>query len=235
MYERASNQASPALTAVRSCPKLQLNVHSVHRPSEGLSTTSTSKNAAVREERRATILDAALELFAERGFHATNVPLVAGQAGMSVGTLYHYFASKEQIVNELYRKLRREMGAALWTDFPASAPSPEVFRVWWQRAAAYAQANPLAFSFLEHHHHAPYLDQENRALLTEALAAEGRLFEQGRQAGVLKPLPDAVLSAFVGGALKDLVKAAQQGRVELTPDLIDQASACCWEAIRAHH
>lgn len=44
------------------------------------------------------ILRAALELFAERGYHATNVPLIAEHARVSVGTLYHYFENKEHVV-----------------------------------------------------------------------------------------------------------------------------------------
>jgi AcrR family transcriptional regulator len=54
------------------------------------------------------ILAAALELYAERGFHATQTPDIATRAGMSVGGLYRYFRDKHQIFLELvHHRLER--------------------------------------------------------------------------------------------------------------------------------
>jgi len=47
-------------------------------------------------DKQRQILDAALGLFAERGFHGTRVPLVAEAAGVATGTIYHYFDSKRR-------------------------------------------------------------------------------------------------------------------------------------------
>ncbi|MDF2626711.1 MAG: Transcriptional regulator, TetR family protein [Symbiobacteriaceae bacterium] len=189
-------------------------------------------NQANKEEKRAVILGAALELFADRGYHATNVPNIAERAGISVGTLYHYFDSKEKVVNELYRKLKREMMDAFWTDFPAEAAPVEQFRAFWQRGVAFAEANRLAFTFLEFHHHAPYLDDESRSVQKRAAGLEARLFEAGRRAGAVQKMPDAVLSAFIGGALVSLIKSAWDGQIPLTPAVVEQAAARCWDAIR---
>ena len=58
---------------------------------------------------RAQIVEVALELFGERGVHATVVDDIAGSAGISRATLYQYFESKESIFLELVE----ESGAAL--------------------------------------------------------------------------------------------------------------------------
>jgi AcrR family transcriptional regulator len=60
-------------------------------------TESPSKRELQREERRSQILDAALTVFSSKGFHATNVSDVAAQAGVSQGTIYWYFDSKEEL------------------------------------------------------------------------------------------------------------------------------------------
>ncbi len=188
-------------------------------------------NPTRREEKRVTILSAALDLFAERGFHATNVPQIAERAGVSVGTLYHYFENKEAVVNELYRGLREQMERAVWGDFPRGAQPYDQVRYFFSRSAEYALANPKAFAFLQLHHHAPYLDEASRALVTGQFEPEASMYEQARRAGVLKPLPDEVLSAFISGSLTALVRSAWQGRITLNPALIDQAAICCWQAI----
>jgi AcrR family transcriptional regulator len=51
------------------------------------------------EKRRAEILEAALELFAERGYHATGVADIASRLRMSHGTFYRYFDSKRDILD----------------------------------------------------------------------------------------------------------------------------------------
>jgi AcrR family transcriptional regulator len=191
----------------------------------------TSKRATT-EEKPSTILAAALALFADRGFHATNVPQIAERAGVSVGTLYHYFASKEAIANELYRRLRKELQKAVYVGLPAGVPPAEQFRVVWQRSVAYAMAKPLAFRFLEMHYHSPYLDEASRALDRAVMIGRDQRMQMGRLSGVLKPVHDEVLNAFIDGAILHLVRAAQEGRLELTPAVVDQAAACCWQAIK---
>ena len=60
-------------------------------------TEATEKRDQVREERRRQILDAALTVFSQKGFHAANVSDVAAEAGVSQGTIYWYFDSKDEL------------------------------------------------------------------------------------------------------------------------------------------
>jgi AcrR family transcriptional regulator len=53
-------------------------------------------------DKRRQILDAAIRVFARRGFHHCRVSDVADEAGVAYGLVYHYFASKEEILNTLF-------------------------------------------------------------------------------------------------------------------------------------
>jgi AcrR family transcriptional regulator len=55
------------------------------------------------ESSRAVILQAALDLFQEHGYEATTMRAIAERAGVSLGSSYHYFPSKEHLVLEFYR------------------------------------------------------------------------------------------------------------------------------------
>jgi TetR/AcrR family fatty acid metabolism transcriptional regulator len=59
-----------------------------------------SKAAAV--DKRRQILDAAVRVFARQGFHATRVSDIADEAGVAYGLVYHYFRSKDEVLNELF-------------------------------------------------------------------------------------------------------------------------------------
>jgi AcrR family transcriptional regulator len=56
---------------------------------------------AYRESRRRQILDASIECFAREGFHRTSMAQIIAKAGVSAGTIYLYFDSKEQIVEAI--------------------------------------------------------------------------------------------------------------------------------------
>jgi AcrR family transcriptional regulator len=58
---------------------------------------------ASAEDKRDRLLTAALELFETRGFDGVAVPEIAARAGVATGTIYRYFATKEALVNALYR------------------------------------------------------------------------------------------------------------------------------------
>ena len=53
-------------------------------------------------DKRRQILDAAIRVFARQGFHACRVSDIADEAGVAYGLVYHYFKSKDQVLNELF-------------------------------------------------------------------------------------------------------------------------------------
>lgn len=73
-------------------------------------------------DKRRVILDAAIRVFAREGFHTCRVADIADQAGVAYGLVYHYFASKEQILDTLFLERWDVMLKAI-ADVDASARS----------------------------------------------------------------------------------------------------------------
>lgn len=125
------------------------SVINIHRmpvsPATDLSDASTSHDEAApqrrsrrKQARPGELLDAALTLFVEKGFAATRVEEVAALAGVSKGTLFLYFPSKE----ELFKAVVRETIAGRFTEWNEeferfSGDSAELVRYcmhsWWER------------------------------------------------------------------------------------------------------
>jgi TetR/AcrR family transcriptional regulator, fatty acid metabolism regulator protein len=61
---------------------------------------AVARGAAV--DKRRLILDAAVRVFARQGFHGTRVSDIADEAGVAYGLVYHYFKSKDQVLNTLF-------------------------------------------------------------------------------------------------------------------------------------
>jgi AcrR family transcriptional regulator len=75
----------------------------VRRASKAEAQPAPEKRRVSQDERRAAILDAALDVFAENGFAAARLDDVAQKAGVAKGTLYLYFPDKEALFEELLR------------------------------------------------------------------------------------------------------------------------------------
>ncbi|MDH5805917.1 MAG: TetR/AcrR family transcriptional regulator [Gemmatimonadota bacterium] len=67
-------------------------------------TTDQAKQPRRRDPKgtRERLVRAALELFTTQGYHASTTPQVARKAGVAEGTIYRHFASKEQLLNDIY-------------------------------------------------------------------------------------------------------------------------------------
>ncbi len=62
------------------------------------------ERAAGAEEKRRLILDAAVRVFARKGFHTSRVGDIAEEAGVAHGLLYHYFSSKDEVLETIFRE-----------------------------------------------------------------------------------------------------------------------------------
>lgn len=184
------------------------------------------------EQTRARIEEAALTLFASRGFHGTSVPLIAKQAGVSSGALYRHWENKEALVNDLFRSQKQAYILALTSAIEWGASPREIFRVFWTTAASWARANPLAFTFLELHHHEVYLDADNAEREHHILNLARDFLQTTRAAGVTKDIDGDVLAAVVWGMLSRLVQGGCQGTFVLDDELVIQTEAIAWSAIR---
>jgi AcrR family transcriptional regulator len=85
-----------------------------------------ASSASVAEggvDKRRVILDAAVRVFARQGFHTCRVSDIADEAGVAYGLVYHYFSSKDQILDTLFLERWDVMLAAI-AETDASSRSP---------------------------------------------------------------------------------------------------------------
>ncbi len=194
--------------------------------------TSRATTEAAAADKRNCILDAALALFAERGFHGTAVPALAKLAKVGAGTIYRYFDSKETLVNVLYRREKGRITEHVMSGFPGQRSPRDQFHYLFREVVGYAQEHRPSFEFLEHHHHAPYLDEESRAMEGRVIMLATAFLARTAAERITKPVSPAVLMAIVWGGIVRLVKDAWDGHLTLDEQTLQQAEDVCWEAVR---
>src|SRR4029078_10994253 len=71
--------------------------------------STTPKRRLTAEERRTGILDAALAVFSQRGYHESSIDEIAGEAGVSKALIYEHFASRQELYAELIARNARDL------------------------------------------------------------------------------------------------------------------------------
>lgn len=79
------------------------------RSVKNMSPRTEKQLKELRAQSREKIMQAAVELFAMNGFHATSVSQIAKKAGISKGLMYNYFQSKDELLNEMLKASMQEM------------------------------------------------------------------------------------------------------------------------------
>jgi TetR/AcrR family fatty acid metabolism transcriptional regulator len=84
--------------------------------------------AAAQEEKRRQIMEAAVRAFARKGYHACRVGEIAEEAGVAYGLVYHYFGSKEEVLESIFRDTWTQMIARIREVAESGEPANEQVR-----------------------------------------------------------------------------------------------------------
>jgi TetR/AcrR family fatty acid metabolism transcriptional regulator len=162
-------------------------------------------------DKRRVILDAAVTVFARQGFHSCRVSDVADEAGVAYGLVYHYFESKEEILNELFlERWEIMLGAIAEIDRREELPAREKLHL-------------VAGFIIDSYRHEPDLMKVIIVEVTRAANSFGRLHlekireayegiaaivESARQDGSFKPDISSEFAAMCFyGAIEQLLSA----------------------------
>jgi TetR/AcrR family transcriptional regulator, fatty acid metabolism regulator protein len=191
------------------------------------------ERAVAAEEKRRTILDAAARVFARKGFHTSRVGDIAEEAGVAHGLLYHYFSSKDEVLETIFREhwttvLERVHEAEQTGDDPieqlrgiAAAmfegwlDEPDVVRVVVREIARTEEIS------------------EHVGELVRPIGAIRRVIERGQAQGVLRDDLDASMAAVIFyGGIDELISGWVLGRIPGDADEVAAAERHLVEVLR---
>ncbi len=135
----------------------------------------TTSNTASKPSKRALILEAALCSFVENGIANTSTASIAKRAGVATGTLFHHFANKQLLCDELYRHIKTNLGSDINQEL-----SGDLYlqgQTLWLNALEWFINNPNALRFLQRY----YLNVDALTNKTDNKAHAMTLFKELHQ------------------------------------------------------
>jgi TetR/AcrR family transcriptional regulator, fatty acid metabolism regulator protein len=169
---------------------------------------------AAAEEKRRVILEAAVRVFARHGFHTSRVGDIAEEAGVAHGLLYHYFSSKDEVLQTVFREnwgeLLERFEAVASSDEPADEKLLGIVKILlrtWRNDPALVTV--MVREVGRSRHLATQVDD-----IGKAFAVIQRVVEQGQAEGVFRPELDARLASWiVYGGLEEILTGWVMGRL----------------------
>ena len=172
-------------------------------PLQCAALTDRSTNGA---DKRRVILDAAVRVFAEKGYHTCRVGDIAEEAGIAHGLLYHYFASKEEVLETVFRENWRELLDAFdrieASDEPPLAQLAGIAKV---LLRAWRDRPDLVTVMVREVARSPQLQGQVDEIRAGFLVIQ-RVIERGQADGSFRPELDARLASWIFyGGLEELL------------------------------
>ncbi len=171
------------------------------------------------EDKRQLILDAAVRVFARKGYHTSRVGDIAEEAGVAHGLLYHYFKSKDELLETIFSNTWTLMLEAISGVESLDEPARETLRkVSAIVLRAWRDTPDIVRVLVREVTRSPHLQQEIGET-EQAFAALERVIRKGQQAGEFRADVEPRFASFIFyGALEEILTGWVMGQLPDTEE-----------------
>jgi AcrR family transcriptional regulator len=181
--------------------------------------------------KRIQILRAGLKLFVTQGVHAVTIAQIATEAKVGIGTVYRYFSSKEDIVQQIWIQQKSEESAYIFQNYVPKGSIREQFDFLWERVIRYFLEHPLEFQFSYQFAASPILTNEIHEVAMKDFLQFDALFDAGIKQDMFKPLTGRRLRLFTFSTINGWILWALDEKMEIDDTTINMFLQMSWDAI----
>jgi AcrR family transcriptional regulator len=157
------------------------------------------------DDKRTAIMDAALKLFTEKGFHGTSTAQISKDAGVATGTLFNYFSTKEDLINSLYFDVKGSLSHAMGKDIEAESAFQGKLRKIWLNLIRWGVDNREEFLFVGQFCYSPYITKFTREEVMKEYVFLHELVNEGIKTGVIRDFSSEMIIAIFYQASRTVV------------------------------
>jgi TetR/AcrR family transcriptional regulator, fatty acid metabolism regulator protein len=179
-----------------------------------------------QREKRRLILRAAIKVFAEKGYYSCRVSDVANEAGVAYGLVYHYFSSKEELLETIFRRTWSNMlDAVREVEEGGESAEKQLAQVARIVLRAWLIDPDLVRVLVREVARSPHLQDEVDEI-ANAFAALERIIASGQERGELRSDVDPRLAGWiVYGALEEILTGWVFERLAASEEDVERAEA----------
>lgn len=180
------------------------------------------------------IFKSTLALIRKHGFHGTPMRQIAKSSGVSIGTIYHYFPSKQALIMELYRYCRMQLHTYIFSSFDDQLSYKEQFFVVFKRLCSFYGEHTEKFSFMEQFYNSPFyplLTDYNSKTPYDENKITGFL-ARGVSSGDLQKIDLSLLGAAFIGVAVSYSKSVLNGKADFDESNMNDLITIIWNGVK---
>ncbi len=182
-----------------------------------------------RMDKQTDILNAALKLFVEKGEQATSMKLISTEAKCGIGTMYNYFASKEELINKLYSKIVDELWAYVFENFDFTFSVKKRLLTAWSKIIDFGLKNPLKYKYIALFSDTSKIKNNSKDVSENMGNYMFKIYEEGKQQGIIKNYDTLQLIHFNNGAImKNIINYP-----DMSEEYKNRLLILAWDAIKS--
>lgn len=184
-------------------------------------------------EKKCAIFESTLRLVMKQGFHGSPMSQIAQEAGVATGTIYHYFASKDELIIELFKHCKRRIGSAMFKAAEQWLPYQQRFVSIWINLVNFYIQYPEVLSFMEQFFSSPYAQVVHEKNCGVQMQNEmSNFLQQGIDEGHIKSLDINILSAAFIGTVTATAKRHTNGHYAFDESSMNEMVTIIWDGIK---
>lgn len=153
------------------------------------------------KDKKTAIMETALKLFTERGFHGTSTAQISKDAGVATGTLFNYFPTKEDLINSLYFEVKGELSRSMGKGIETESTFQDQLRKLWSNLINWGVDNQEEFLFVGQFCSSPYITKFTRDEVMKEYVFLHKLVDEGINAGEIRDFSaDLIIAMFYQGS-----------------------------------
>jgi AcrR family transcriptional regulator len=150
-------------------------------------------------DKRKAIMDASLKLFCTKCFQDTTTSSISNEAKVATGTLFLYFESKEELVNELYLQCKDELAHYVEEGVWDHTSFKTRLKYIWERGTEWCMQNPEKMQFMTQFSSSPYITKLTREKAVSHLRLMNEIIEKAIANKEVTTSSVELLSRMLGG------------------------------------
>ncbi|SDX49735.1 TetR/AcrR family transcriptional regulator [Paenibacillus sp. CF384] len=179
------------------------------------------------------IMAATLDLIDEEGLQSFTFSKLFKRANVGSGTIYNYFANKEELVNAVYKEARMHMGEYLLHGYNPDASLYERFKRLQFNRLQFGVDFPKAFMFIDSYSYSPYISPELRNMDDAHHSREvvQSLIVEGQKQGMIREMDSHLCHQLIHGIISSILKGYYVQKYPLDERQVQQILEASWKAI----
>ncbi|MDP4300851.1 TetR/AcrR family transcriptional regulator [Leptothrix discophora] len=185
------------------------------------------------EEKLKAIAQATLDLVEQAGLSGLTMPAIARRAGVATGTLYVYYASKDELLTALYEQAKTALTARVLQGVDPAAPFRTRFQQMWRSLLDNRLQHAAEMVFMEQYSNSPWFSESSRALSARLMTDFTAPIEAAKAQQILKDLPTPMLVNAMAGSVRDTAALLRSGAIEASEAHLAMAFGVFWDGVKA--